>query len=160
VLGLDVSWIRVKTEDSDLAPIDLGSYSSRVTFMMGNAAIKAAEYIREQLRKAACRVNGGEPTDWVLRDARLVNTVDASKTMTYMEALEEALADNGALIASGWYQSPKLGGAYKGAGAGLSPTYSFGAYITELHVDPETGFIHLDKVWAAHDCGRALNPSP
>lgn len=158
VLGLDVSWIRVKTEDSDLAPIDLGSYSSRVTFMMGNAAIKAAENIREQLRRAACRVNGGEPTDWVLRDAKLVNTTDPSKTMTYMEALEEALADNGALIASGWYQSPKLGGAYKGAGAGLSPTYSFGAYITELHVDPETGFIHLDKVWAAHDCGRALNP--
>jgi 4-hydroxybenzoyl-CoA reductase subunit alpha len=158
VLGLDLSWIRVKTEDTDLAPVDLGAYSSRMTFMVGNAAIKAAEQVRDQLLRAACRMAGGEPADWTLKGGVVEHREDATRSIPYLEALEEALAESGALIGKGWYQSPKLGGAYKGAGAGLSPTYSFGAYVTELHVDPETGVVKLDKIWAAHDCGQALNP--
>ncbi len=158
VLGLDMSMIRVKSGDTDDSPVDLGAYSSRQTFMCGNAAIKAAEQVRDQLLRAVCRIGGGEPSDWVLRGGVVENRHDSTKSLPYMEVLDEALADNGALVGKGWYQSPKLGGAYKGAGAGLSPTYSFGAYVTELHVDEETGFIKVDKVWAAHDCGRALNP--
>ncbi|HYC78204.1 MAG TPA: molybdopterin cofactor-binding domain-containing protein, partial [Planctomycetota bacterium] len=158
VLGLDLSWIRVKSEDTDLAPVDLGAYSSRQTFMCGNAAIKAAEQVRDHLVAAAVRLSGGEPEDYELRGGMLEHRGDATRSVSYMEALEEALADRGALHGTGHYQSPKLGGAYKGAGAGLSPTYSFGAYVTELEVDPETGFIKVHKVWAAHDCGRALNP--
>jgi 4-hydroxybenzoyl-CoA reductase subunit alpha len=46
VLGLPIEWIRVFARDSDTDPIDLGSYSSRVTFMAGNAARRAAEVIR------------------------------------------------------------------------------------------------------------------
>jgi 4-hydroxybenzoyl-CoA reductase subunit alpha len=51
-----------------------------------------------------------------------------------------------------------MGGEFKGAGAGLSPSYSYTAFITEVTVDPETGFIKVDKVTAAHDCGTVLNP--
>jgi 4-hydroxybenzoyl-CoA reductase subunit alpha len=158
VLGLDLSWIRVKSEDTDLAPMDLGAYSSRQTFMCGNAAIRAAEGIRDQLLAAAVRLSGGEVEDYELRGGMVEHRKDATRSVPYMEALEEAMAERGALVASGSYQSPKLGGAYKGAGAGLSPTYSFGAYVCELEVDPETGFIKVEHVWAAHDCGRALNP--
>jgi 4-hydroxybenzoyl-CoA reductase subunit alpha len=42
--------------------------------------------------------------------------------------------------------------------AGLSPSYSFQAYVAQVKVDPETGFVRPTKVWAAHDCGVALNP--
>jgi 4-hydroxybenzoyl-CoA reductase subunit alpha len=74
-----------------------------------------------------------------------------------MDALREALADNGALIAKGAYRAPKLGGAFKGSGAGLSPSYSYQAFVAEVEVDPETGFVRVEKIWAAHDCGKALN---
>ena len=158
VLGLDLSWIRVRSDDTDLAPVDLGAYSSRQTFMCGNAAIRAAEQVREKIVAAAARLSGGTPLDYDMRGGMVEHRGDATRSVSYMEALEEALADHGALSGVGHYQSPKLGGAYKGAGAGLSPTYSFGAYACELHVDPETGFIKVDRVWAAHDCGRALNP--
>jgi 4-hydroxybenzoyl-CoA reductase subunit alpha len=158
VLGLDLSWIRVRSEDTDTAPFDLGAYSSRQTFMCGNAAIRAAERIRERLLEAAARLSGGEPRDYELRGGMAEHRADPTRSVSYMDALEEAMADKGALLASGSYQSPKLGGAYKGAGAGLSPTYSFGAYVCETDVDPETGFVRPVKVWAAHDCGRALNP--
>ncbi len=52
VLGIDPFDIRVVTGDTDLTPVDLGSYSSRVTLMMGHAAIEAAERAREMLAAA------------------------------------------------------------------------------------------------------------
>src|SRR5476649_1790685 len=55
VLGLDLSRIRVITGDSDLVPKDNGSYSSRVTFMVGNAAIDAAQNLKAVLVAAAAR---------------------------------------------------------------------------------------------------------
>ncbi len=51
-----------------------------------------------------------------------------------------------------------MGGKHKGAAAGLSPSYSFQAYAARVKVDLETGEVRVVKVWAAHDCGRALNP--
>src|SRR5207247_2699590 len=52
VLGIDPLDIRPVTGDTDLTPVDLGSYSSRVTLMMGNAAIQAAERARDLLAQA------------------------------------------------------------------------------------------------------------
>jgi len=52
VLGIDPFDIRVVTADTDLTPVDLGSYSSRVTLMTGNAALQAAERARELLSTA------------------------------------------------------------------------------------------------------------
>src|SRR5712692_1791411 len=49
VLGIDPFDIRIVTADTDLTPVDLGSYSSRVTLMTGNAALQAAERARELL---------------------------------------------------------------------------------------------------------------
>ena len=51
-----------------------------------------------------------------------------------------------------------MGGVHKGAAAGLAPAYSFSAYVAEVDVDVETGLISCTDVWAAHDCGKALNP--
>src|SRR5207342_251824 len=47
VLGIDPFDIAVVTADTDLTPVDLGSYSSRVTLMSGNAALQAAERARQ-----------------------------------------------------------------------------------------------------------------
>src|SRR6201988_2638548 len=58
VLGIDPFDIRVITADTDLTPVDLGSYSSRVTLMTGNAAIQAAERARELLSQAVAEKLG------------------------------------------------------------------------------------------------------
>ncbi|MCE9638203.1 MAG: molybdopterin-dependent oxidoreductase, partial [Planctomycetes bacterium] len=157
VLGVPMDFIRVRSEDTDLAPVDLGAYSSRGCFMIGNAAREAALSIREQLARAAERITGHAAGDFEFADATLTAKGDASIHVSYFEALTEALADNGALLAKGWYQTPKMGGGFKGAGAGLAPAYSMGAYVAEVDVDLETGIVKVTKVTAAHDCGRALN---
>ena len=157
VLGVPMDFIRVRSEDSDLAPMDLGAYSSRGCFMIGNAARDAALSVRDQLAAAAERMTGHPAADFVFADAQITSRADPSVHVTYFEALIEALADSGALIAKGAYQAPRMGGDYKGAGAGLAPAYSFSAFVAEVDVDLETGMIRCTKVNAAHDCGRAIN---
>ncbi len=59
---------------------------------------------------------------------------------------------------SGCVLSRPVGGIHKGASAGVDPANSFAAYVAETDVDMEAGKIKCTNVWAAHDCGRALNP--
>ena len=158
-IGVRLDRVRVYCQNSDMAPIDLGSYSSRVTFMAGNAAMKAGEVIRGKLIKAAASLTGKPEAGFVCRDEQVIYAPEPSVRVPYMEALTKALAQNGALIAKGIYTQPPIPvPKHKGSAAGLSPTYSYQAYVSEVTVDPDTGFITVDKVWAAHDCGRALNP--
>ncbi|MFQ5648734.1 MAG: xanthine dehydrogenase family protein molybdopterin-binding subunit [bacterium] len=160
-LGVKLERIRVFSGDSDTDPIDLGSYSSRVTFMAGNAALEAANKIQQKITQAAARKTGYPAQGFVLKDEQVIYAPDPQIRLTFDDALTEALAKNGALIAKGIYQSPPpIGkrGEFKGWRAGLSPTYSFQAYIAQVMVDPETFEVRVQKVWAAHDCGKALNP--
>jgi CO/xanthine dehydrogenase Mo-binding subunit len=83
---------------------------------------------------------------------------DTSVDLSWKEAVEIATRKVGALNTSGYYNSPKLGGDFKGAGAGLSPSYSFGAVVAEVSADIHTGSVKVENMWGAHDCGRALNP--
>lgn len=158
-LGVPLDRIRVYTENTDMAPVDLGSYSSRVTFMAGNAARRAAESVRAELIEAASRLTGYPPEGFDTRDDRVVWLPNPEIFVSYFDAVAEAIAGKGALIARGCYAAaPPMGGKFKGAAAGLSPTYSFQAYIARVSVDLETGIPRVRKVWAAHDCGKALNP--
>ncbi|MCC7535681.1 MAG: molybdopterin-dependent oxidoreductase [Deltaproteobacteria bacterium] len=165
VLGVPIDMVRVVAVDTDLSPVDLGSYSSRVTFMNGNAAIEAASKIRDKLGRAAeillaQRTKYGVPREYLdFADGWIYARTNPELRVSYMEALTLALENNGALVAKGVYQSPPLEVAtHKGAAAGLSPTYSFSAYVADVEVDPDTGYVRVHKIWAAHDCGRSLNP--
>ena len=158
VLALPIEMIHVRSHESDTSPVDLGSYSSRVTFMNANAAIRAALEIREQLLNAAWEILGYHPNNLILNDRRIYYKHDPAIGVSYLKALHKAQEDKGALIASGAYRSPPMGGVHKGAAAGLAPAYSFSAYVAEVDVDIETGMIKCTNVWAAHDCGKALNP--
>jgi CO/xanthine dehydrogenase Mo-binding subunit len=76
------------------------------------------------------------------------------------EAFQLAEAKFGTLGAVGCYDTPKTNhGDYRGGTIGASPAYSFTAHVAEVEVDVETGVVRVEKIWAAHDCGRALNPT-
>jgi 4-hydroxybenzoyl-CoA reductase subunit alpha len=157
VLGLSMDNIFVVAADTTLTPIDLGSYSSRVTFMAGNAAKQAAEKLREKVLNAVAKVNEVDKVELNIQNER-VFTNDGKVDLTWVEAIENATRKVGALNTSGSYNSPKLGGDFKGAGAGLSPSYSFGAVITQVKVDQDTGHVKVIDIWGAHDAGKAINP--
>jgi 4-hydroxybenzoyl-CoA reductase subunit alpha len=199
-LGCSLSRVRVVAADTDLTPIDIGSYSSRVTFMAGNATLRAATEVKKLIAAAAATKMNCSPQDLVFRDD-LVAKKDANleapalgrppeqgsaatvsgrvegqilrgslqqkrksegpkDRLTFEEAVVAAIDFHGALTGTGSYAPPAdaRGGKHKGAGVGPSPAYSYSAQVAEVSVDEETGEVTVHKVWAAHDCGRALNP--
>src|SRR5439155_9748994 len=83
---------------------------------------------------------------------------DRTKCVTFEEACVLAESKVGTLASVGSYKPPKLAGNYKGSGVGPSPAYSFTACVAQVEVDVETGALQVEKLWLAHDCGRALNP--
>ena len=232
VLGCKLRRVKVVAADTDLTPVDIGSYSSRVTFMNGNAAKRAAEEVKKKIIAAAAQKMACTPENVVMRDdmvrkssaavgsrllvqplsqpnaAQILNTTDtprgsenteripdparpdqhsATETtvsgrvegqilrhsvqqkrkeegpkdqMSFEEAVVAAIDFSGALTGTGSYAPPPeaRGGKHKGAGVGPSPAYSYSAQVAEVSVDEETGVVTVHKIWAAHDCGRALNP--
>src|SRR5208282_3958642 len=209
-LGCALSRVKVVAADTDLTPIDIGSYSSRVTFMNGNATLRAAQEVKKQIAAAAAKKMNSAPEDIVFRNDRVerqdlfgdgrlarpggaqlrddspANATSAAPTvsghvegqilrgslqqkrkdegpkdsLTFEEAVVAAIDFHGALSGTGSYAPPpeSRGGKHKGAGVGPSPAYSYSAQVAEVSVDEDTGEVTVHKVWAAHDCGRALNP--
>jgi len=207
-LGCSLSRVRVIAADTDLTPIDIGSYSSRVTFMAGNATLRAAQEVKKLIAAAAAKKMACAPEDLSFHEdtvskknghlgtaspgslPRAESTGPAEQSpvasvsghvegqilrgslqqkrkeegpkeqMTFEEAVVAAIDFHGALTGTGSYAPPleARGGKHKGAGVGPSPAYSYSAQVAEVSVDEETGEVTVHKVWAAHDCGRALNP--
>ena len=158
-LGLGLRDVRVVAADTDLTPVDLGSYSSRETFMVGNACLDAARKLRKLVTGVLAERWGRPEGEIALAGGVACWVRDPSQhTATVKDAFQWAEARHGTLGSVGWYQSPKLGGDYRGGTIGASPAYSFTAHVVEVACDVETGFVEVKKVWIAHDCGRALSP--
>ncbi|MGA8072267.1 MAG: molybdopterin cofactor-binding domain-containing protein, partial [Candidatus Acidiferrales bacterium] len=212
-LGCSLARVKVVAADTDLTPIDIGSYSSRVTFMNGNATLRAAQSIRRQIIEAAAKrmdctaedveiradrvwkktssSTAGVPAGAVSPNATAENQVlraspssevsvsghvegqilrgsvqqkrkdeSPKNEMSFEEAVVSAIDFHGALSGTGSYAPPPAarGGKHKGAGVGPSPAYSYSAQVADVSVDEDTGEVTVHKIWAAHDCGRALNP--
>src|SRR4051812_6524537 len=158
-LGVDIATVRVVSGDTGITPVDLGSYSSRVTVMAGNAALQAAERLRATIAAVVSETLGTLPDRVVFSQGRVFAADSAGPGMTFVEAVHAAESQLGTLSAVGSYSPPKAMGKYKGAGVGPSPAYSFTACVVETEVDERTGWIHVPKIWIAHDIGRALNPT-
>ncbi|MGB0034357.1 MAG: molybdopterin cofactor-binding domain-containing protein [Candidatus Acidiferrales bacterium] len=159
VLGITTFDIRLYTGDTDLGPVDLGSYSSRVTLMAGNAAIQAAERAKAMLAEAIAKRLEVPQERLRFADNRVFDSAAPEKGVTFREAVCLAEARFGTIGTVGSYTPPKSPALYKGGGVGPSPTYSYSAAVIEVAVNQTTGWVTVPKIWIAHDIGRALNPA-
>ena len=158
VLGIDPFDIRVVTADTDLTPVDLGSYSSRVTLMTGNAAIQAAERARELLVMAVAEKLGVPIENLSLAERRVFDVENPEVGVSFAEAVVLAESRFGTIGTVGSYTPPRSPGKFKGSGVGPSPAYSYSAAVAEVDVDPDTGMVVVERVLIAHDIGRSINP--
>ncbi len=159
-LGVDPGRIRIVAADSRVTPKDNGSYSSRVTYMVGNAAVDAAANLKAVLTAAAARKLEVAPADVeCLGEVYRAGTQDEG--MTFEEVVAAAVEGEGTITVKGNFETlPESWGGrkYRGAAIGGTMAFSYAAQVVEVTVDPDTAEIRVDRVWVAHDCGRALNP--
>jgi 4-hydroxybenzoyl-CoA reductase subunit alpha len=159
VLALPMERIRVVATDSALTPKDNGSYSSRVSFMVGNAALRAAETMKRMLVEAAAKrlEVPSEDVEWAGECARVAGT---DRCVDFAAAVEATLAESGPITVKGTWSAPPetQGGKFRGAAVGSTAGFSYSAQVVEVAVDEETGVVNVLHVWVAHDCGFAINP--
>ena len=158
ILGIDPFDIRVVTADTDLTPVDLGSYSSRVTLMTGNAAIQAAERARELLTIAVAEKLSLPIENISFAERRAFDVENPEVGVTFAEAVVLAESKFGTIGTVGSYTPPRSPGKFKGAGVGPSPAYSYSAAVAEVDVDPDTGIVTVERIWIGHDIGKSINP--
>jgi 4-hydroxybenzoyl-CoA reductase subunit alpha len=157
-LGIEPVDVRVVTADTDLTPVDLGSYSSRVTLMTGNATLEAVRKLRKLILEAAAGKLEVPAERLLCASRRIWDGLEPGRALPFAEAVVLAEAVHGTLGAVGSYKPPRSVARWKGAGVGPTPTYSYSAAAVELSADRETGLIRVDKVWIAHDVGKSINP--
>ncbi len=159
-LGIALEDVRVVSADTDLTPVDLGAYSSRITLMAGHAAVSAAREVAQKVRQAVAKDWECRPKDIALTNRMAIHVQDPDRTMHIRDAFVLGETEFGTLGSVGYYNTPKEGvhGDYRGATIGATPAFSMTAHVAEVTVDAETGWMTVDKIWCAHDCGKALNP--
>jgi 4-hydroxybenzoyl-CoA reductase subunit alpha len=153
-LGVYLEDVRITASDTLNAPMDLGSFSSRVTMMAGTAAKAAAADAKRQLFDVAAAILGLRLHEELeARDRRIYVKRSPERGLPFSEVVQAALRarDGMPVIGRGSF-SPK---GRPGLG---STTWSFGAQVAEVEVDRETGRVKVLKFSAAHDCGKAINP--
>lgn len=163
VLSLPMARIRVVATDSALTPKDNGSYSSRVSFMVGNAALRAAQNLLALLIDAAAKrlKVSAEQIEWLGERCIVMGTDGENQQgLDFAAVVQAALVDTGSLMVKGSWSTPPetQGGKFRGAAVGSTAGFSYAAQVVEVSVDEDTGVVKVEQVWVAHDCGRAINP--
>ncbi len=159
-LGVDLADVRVLAADTDLTPVDLGAYSSRITLMAGNAAVHAARQLADKVRQAVAAAWDCPAKQVSLLQGQAIDLRDPSRAIDMAEAFVLAESMHGTLGAVGHYNTPKQGvhGDYRGGTIGSTPAFSVTAHVAEVSVDEETGDVRVERIWCAHDCGKAISP--
>ena len=161
MLGIRLDRVRVVAADSALTPKDNGSYSSRVTFMVGNATIDAARALLARLTAAAAERLGVPETAVQCENETFFAAGNDGPGLAFAEVVRAALArEGGAITVKGTFTCPVAfqGGKHKGGAVGATMGFSYAAQVVEVAVDDETGLVTVENVWVAQDCGFAINP--
>jgi 4-hydroxybenzoyl-CoA reductase subunit alpha len=159
-LGVKYERIKCKAGDTEITPFDTGSFASRVTFISGNATLRAARDAKMQILDVVAQEHKMEPKDLDLVAEQVIHLKDQSPLMTFDEALELCYSFNYGrqIIGRGSYNPKTTPVDFRTGEGNVSGSYGFEAQIAEVEVNIETGEVRLVKMWDAHDIGKAINP--
>ena len=157
-LGMPVERVTVSAPDTDVTPYDKSTSSSRTTFHMGNAALRAAEEVREQLLEAGAQALEVDKADLDLGAAGVSVRGVPDRSLSIPQLLRVKYGDSvGSIFGSCNFQvkgglDPKTG---KGKAAAF---WFFSACAAEVEVDVETGKVRVLDIATSVDVGKAINP--
>jgi len=159
-LGVSYSRIKCKSGDTEITPFDTGSFASRVTFISGNATVRAAYDAKKQILEVVAEELKCNFEDLDLVAEEVIHKKDKKHIMTFDKALELAYSFNYGrqIIGRGSYNPKTTPIDFRTGEGNVSSSYGFEAQIAEVEVNTETGEVTILKMWDAHDIGKAINP--
>jgi 4-hydroxybenzoyl-CoA reductase subunit alpha len=160
-LGVSLKDIRITAADTEITPLDPGTFGSGVTLRAGNAARMAAGAAKEKLFEAVTEKMEANIEDLEIKDHRIFIKGSPERGMSLREAIKVYQYSDRPMPIIGWgsYQPPaKEPTTLLKEDGNFSPAYSFMTQAAEVEVDTRTGKVKVLKMAASHDCGRAINP--
>ena len=148
VLGVPIEDISVVDPgDTDSTPYDMGTHSSRQTYLGGMAVKMAAEEAKSQLIDEAAKRLEASREDLEMRDRKIYVKGSPSASIS--------LADVAVGLIHGDVTHQVMG---RGSFSPVTNAPPFEVHFAEVEVDTETGAIKVIKFVAAHDLGKIVNP--
>jgi 4-hydroxybenzoyl-CoA reductase alpha subunit len=164
-LGISYEHVTVEAGDTNISPLDYGTYGSRVTMMAGNATINAAKDLKGKIVKAVAEELKADPQDLSIGQDFVCSKAFPETRIPFSEAVIICQRSLGGkpVIGEGYF-NPEFEGVLdikslteQGLG-NYSPAYSFGTHVVEVKVDQETGQVEVGNMIVTHDCGTPINP--
>lgn len=158
-IGLPLDHIDLSSADTDLTPLGYGARASRLTFVVGNAVLRAAEKVKTEIVNLAADVLEASPEDLEIRDGKVSVSGSGDKAITVETLIKDSIFRPGwePIVASATYDPPSSIPDDSRYG-NVSGAYTFTAQIAEIEVDTETGCVEVLRLVAADDIGRPINP--
>ncbi len=160
-LGVGFQDVRITSADTELTPLDGGTFGSGVTLRAGNAIRAAAESAKKKLFAVVALKLGVRAEELAARDHRIFVRDNPAQGLAFREALKiyQYHDEPFPLVGRGFYLPPvKEPTTLLSEGGDMSPAYSFGTQAVDVEVDKETGKVIVNKVVTAHDSGVIINP--
>jgi CO/xanthine dehydrogenase Mo-binding subunit len=151
--------VRVFIGDTALTPIAGTTTATRMLYMSGNATLKAATAVKENLLPKAAEMMEADPGDLVFRDSTVYVKGAPSKAIPLEQVVKACAADGIPLYNVAQFNAPfrELMDFKTGQGQ-VFPDFTFGTHAAEVAVDTETGKVRVLKLIACYDVGQAINP--
>ncbi|MDB5591527.1 xanthine dehydrogenase family protein molybdopterin-binding subunit [Enterovirga sp.] len=153
--------VHLIASDTAVTPPDRSTSSSRSTFNMGNAIVRAAGDAREQILDKASELLEEPRENLDVRDSAVFVRKDSNRFCSFAQLAGVRPGSNfGPIVGRGSFV-PADTTAFNvktGEGRRITAFWLYSCQGVELEVDPDTGKITLHRVVSAHDTGRTLNP--
>ncbi|MEM2972532.1 MAG: xanthine dehydrogenase family protein molybdopterin-binding subunit [Candidatus Caldarchaeum sp.] len=156
VLGLPLSKVRLERPDTAAIPSSGPTVASRTTAIGGNAALDAALKIKAKVASVAAKLLGVDPRELEFREGLVIH--QSGRMVRWEEAVQQCLEQGVELKAVGYYMAPPTKWDPETGQGSPYHQYTYGALAAEVVVDTETGLVGVERLTAAYDVGRAINP--
>lgn len=158
-LGIQYKQVKVINSDTDSCPICFGSSASRVTYITGNAVVKAAQEARALLLEAAALDLKASPEDLAASEGKIFVRDDSSRCIGIADIASKVNLGMGKpVVGSGYYMREPSAPDPETGECNPFCTLAWGAVLAEVEVDTETGEVQVLRLVCAYDVGKAINP--
>jgi len=144
-LCTDMSNIAIISGDTDVTPFDSGAFASSGTYFTGNAALKAAKLMKEEILRVAAGMLKEDKEDLQIEYPGIVKGKMGSITYRRIETFSEKGAGGGQIVASASFTTE-------------DSAFPYGAHFCQVAVNTRTGEVKIQKYYALQDCGTPINP--
>jgi len=157
-MNLPLSYFKLEPPDTDYCNDSGPTVASRTTAVGGRAAQLVAGKLNHRLKEIAAELLGSNVDEIEISNASYFVRGYPGRAVSYLEVVESAYKSGTELKMHDTFTAPKCEYDPETSQGTTYLQYTYGAVTAEVKVDTETGKVQVDRMVAAYDVGKAINP--